>query len=131
VTDEPVTTPSHRLDIAGILRGIAQSLPQFSHGTVDGVVVIDVRARRPEPVLDLFPGRHLAGVFQQQDQDLQWLVLQLDARSALTQFARSGFQLEAPEPVHRWPCLAAPHLESESNMDSCSGHKDDSGLSRR
>ena len=61
---------------------------QLSNRAIDGVVVIDIGSWRPKLVLDLLPGHQLAGVLQQQNEDLQRLLLQLDARSMLTQFSR-------------------------------------------
>jgi len=75
---------------------------------------VDESPLRPELLAKLFSRDHLARLFQEHNQDLKGLVLQLDFHAVLAQFARSQVQLKRAE-TDNWSGLHA-RLQSVTSM---------------
>jgi hypothetical protein len=65
------------------------------------VIEFDDRGVRPETSADLLAGDQAPLPFEQQHKDLEWLLRQADARTALTKFGHAHIQLKRPEPKSR------------------------------
>jgi hypothetical protein len=60
--------------------------------------VFDIDKRvRPKTLLQFFPRHHLAGLLQQNDQNLKRLAAKLQPHSRLTQLTGAQINLEIPE----------------------------------
>ena len=71
---EPVTPPRQRLNERRLLRGIFQCLAQALDGGIDAAVELDNRSVRPEFSVQLSARDDLAGVLDQQAQNLNRLI---------------------------------------------------------
>ena len=67
--------------------GVAKDLSQLTDGGVQVLVKFYECIRGPEPLPQLFPSDHLTGMFQQQNQRLEGLLMQRDPAALLTQLA--------------------------------------------
>jgi hypothetical protein len=65
----------HRLDVARMGRGVAQSLPDFVNCSVQASVEIDEGVAGPEPTAQFLPGNQLARPFQQGKENLERLLI--------------------------------------------------------
>jgi hypothetical protein len=82
LTDESISTPRQRLDKARTLGRVAEDFPELVDGSVE--VALDIYKRvRPETLLQLFPGHHVSGAFQQDREDLEWLPAELQFHAIL------------------------------------------------
>jgi len=84
-----------------LVGGIAQCLSELVHRCGEAVVAIDEGISRPKFALDVFPADSLAGISQQQDEQLKGLRLKADLAPFLAQFARTHVELIPVEPDHR------------------------------
>ncbi len=72
-------------------------MAQFIDGGVKTVVKIDKGIGRPKLLTQFLPRYYLAGLLQQQHQNLKRLVLELDLPPVLVQFTSSKIDFEAPK----------------------------------
>jgi hypothetical protein len=96
--DEAVATAGQGLNKARAFRRVSQRLPQFVDGRVEAVVEIDKRICRPDLRTQLFPSDDFPRSSQQNLQNKKRLLLQLDTRTLLAQFAGAQVDLEDPKP---------------------------------
>jgi hypothetical protein len=64
---------------------------------------------RPKPLLDIFASDNFARPFQQNAEELDWLLLKPDPDAMLSQFAPSDIQFEDTEPMGRLLLLGIDH----------------------
>jgi hypothetical protein len=84
--EEAVTAPSNGFHKAGTLGGVAESLTDFADRFVEPVVEIHESVRGPEFFPKLLTS-YLAGVPQQNRQELEGLFLKANSQVALAQLA--------------------------------------------
>jgi hypothetical protein len=82
-SDEPVAAAGQGLDVAGLLRRIAQCVAQSFDRRIKADIEIDKRVGGPKLLVKLFPGYQLARVFHQHGQDLKGLIVKLDLDALL------------------------------------------------
>jgi hypothetical protein len=92
--DEPITPPRQSLNEFRLLRRVIQRLAQPIDGVVEPVIKIHERIIRPQLIPKLFSGDYFARTFDQQSQDLKWLVLQPDSSPVLEQFSSAKIDTE-------------------------------------
>jgi len=84
LTDEAVTAPRQRLDVARLLGRVAQSISQSLDRCVDAVIELYNGVVGPQPNADILPQNSFTRPFQKHLQDLKRLLLQSDSNSVLT-----------------------------------------------
>ncbi len=89
-----IATAGERLDVLRRLSRVAERLPQPLDGGIDAVIELYHRVVRPELLANLFPQHHIAGLFQQQRQDLYGLLRQPSIQSCFPKFACPEIQLK-------------------------------------
>src|SRR5215831_16520545 len=87
--DKTVAPLGERFDEAWDLSRVSEGLPQPVDGLIQAAVEINKSVCAPKPPLQLLPGHHLPGPFQQERQDLKGLIPKLDLQTALAQFSAS------------------------------------------
>ena len=97
--DEPVSAFCQSLDVARILRRVAQGLADLIDRCAQAVVEVNYRFRAPYLLLQFLPGNDFSCVAQEDGQQLERLALELDADSALPQLTGSkvGFKYAKPD----------------------------------
>src|SRR5260370_12417536 len=80
---EPIAPARHGLDKPWIFGCVPQRLAQSLNGGIQSMLEVYEGAFWPEFLMELFACDHLARLFQQHDQDLKGLVLQLDLQAVL------------------------------------------------
>jgi hypothetical protein len=93
---EPVPPAGKRLDVSRSSGSLSQRVTQPVYSAVQAVVEIDEDALGPQPAPQLLPRHQLAGMLQEDEQDLEGLVPQLDPQTALAQLAGAGIGLVRP-----------------------------------
>lgn len=73
---EAISAPSQGFDEARIGSGIAQYLAEFVNDGVEAVVEVNEGIAGPELLPQFFARHHLARAFEQDKEDLKWLLLQ-------------------------------------------------------
>jgi hypothetical protein len=76
--------PRNGLDVTREIRRVAQGLPESLHSGVHAVLIVDVRAYRPEPLFEVLAGDHLAGALEEQCQDAERLAADLKPKAVLS-----------------------------------------------
>ena len=76
--NEPVAAAWQGLNVAGIICGIAEGVPQFVHGGVQAVIKIDKGVAGPELGAEFLPGHQFSGPRNHDGQNLERLTNQLD-----------------------------------------------------
>src|SRR5579862_1782997 len=99
-SDKSVPAAVEGFYITRILRFVTKGLAELLHGTVEAKIEINKRIAGPEPFLQFFPTHHSPGTFQQQGQNLKWLILQFDVHAPLAEFASLKIQLIRTEANH-------------------------------
>jgi hypothetical protein len=94
--DEPVTPSRDGLDVAGRVRLVAERGAQPANGAVQRGVELD-DAARPEALLELLAGDHLAGALEQGLEHLLGLRRQVDPCAVTDELARRAQQRPAVE----------------------------------
>jgi hypothetical protein len=89
--DEAITKPARRLNVAGVLRIVAQRLAQLAHGRVQAVFKVDKRLLRPQPHLQLGAENGGAAALHQGDQNAARLAPQRHGPAVADQI--SGLQV--------------------------------------
>jgi hypothetical protein len=95
--NEAVATTRQGLNEAGAFRRVAEGFAKAGDGAVQAMIEIDEGVGRPNPLPQLFLGHYLAGVFDEDCENLERLFLQLDPDSPLAQFAGLEVQFKNPE----------------------------------
>src|SRR5690242_2323982 len=72
--DEPISPARQSMNILGVLSGINNSFPQYSHCDVNAAVKIHNGVIRPEHPLDFIPGHHPAPALEENSKNLKWLL---------------------------------------------------------
>jgi hypothetical protein len=109
--DEAIASLGERLNLPRCLWIVAQSLPEFFDCRAEALLKVHERVRRPEFSAELIPADHLAGVVQQLDENLKWLLLELDARSLLSQFPAREIHFENSESENHRRLMAFLHRD--------------------
>jgi hypothetical protein len=93
-SDEPVTAFRQSFDVVGVLRRVAQGLPDLVDCRAQTVVEVDYRFRSPDLLLQFLPGDDFSGVAEQDGEQPERLALEFDAYSTLSQLtgAKVGFE---------------------------------------
>jgi hypothetical protein len=95
--EETVAAASNGFDEAGTFRGVAESLADFVDGFVEPVIEIHKSVYGPEFFLKFLASYNLAGVVQQQSQNLERLFLKPDSQTVLAQLAGAQVEFEYPK----------------------------------
>ena len=93
-SDEAVAAPGERFDEARVLRRVAQCITDAIDGTVESAIEIHHRVIRPDPLLQLLPGQHLTGPFQEGEKEFERLLLKLDFAALFEELPGAGVDLE-------------------------------------
>src|SRR5215472_3414316 len=109
VGQEAVAAPSHRLDVAGMGRGVIESAPNLVDGAADVVIEINEGPLRPETLAELLAGHHLAWLRDQRCQQPERPLLQLNSNPTLTQLTASRVDHEDTKLVGRSRLARACH----------------------
>src|SRR5262252_2169403 len=89
--------PRDCLNELGILRRVAKGFAQSLDGVVESLLKIYESVGRPDLPSQRLTAHNFAGVFQQNLQDLKWLLLKLDPQALLAQFYGFDVCFEVPE----------------------------------
>jgi|SRR5580700_10898764 hypothetical protein len=92
--DEAVAATVERLDVARVFRVVVQGLPEFLDGAVEAKVEVDEGVFRPKFFLEFVAGDDQARALEQHREDLERLLLELDANARLAQFASLQVKFE-------------------------------------
>ena len=80
-----------------IVRRVTQGFAQAADGIVQAVFEFDERILGPEPLLKLISGDHFAGMLEESEQELERLLVELNADALLAQLSRLRIHLERAE----------------------------------
>src|SRR5215471_812147 len=108
--NESIAPPRQGLDISRLIRSVPQCVTQSLYSGVDAVIEFDDGGIRPEASPYLVAGHHVSLPFEQHPQDLERLLRQADACTALTQFAKAYVQLKGSETNVRRTNIVHPVL---------------------
>lgn len=97
--DEAVAAAGEGLDEARVAGGVAEDLADAVDGGVDAVVEVDEGAIGPEGAGDLVAGEDLAGVLEEQKEQLKGLGVELEAKALAAQLAGGSVGFEGSEAV--------------------------------
>src|SRR5262245_24700094 len=89
--------PRDGLNELGILRRVAKGFPQSLDGVVESLLKIYESVGRPDLPSQRLTAHNFTGVFQQNLQNLKWLLLKLDPQSLLPQFYGFDVCFKVPE----------------------------------
>src|SRR5205085_881179 len=103
-SNKPVSPSRHGFNKSWILRGITQHLSQPHDGRVQTVVEIYKSVARPQCIAQLFPAYDLAGMLQQNCQDVTRLLLQLDLQPLSSQLMGAQIKLEKTKSYYPRSC---------------------------
>jgi hypothetical protein len=95
--EQAISFARNGLDIKGLIGGVAESLAQFIDGSVYVGVVVDVRVRRPQAYAQFLARDDFTGLFEQDNQDLINLALELQPRAIPRHFLPLLINLERSE----------------------------------
>ena len=77
-----------------MFRGVAQRFAQLPHRAIEGQIEVDERVGGPEPLPQLLARDDVAGMFQEQLQNLKRLIGQPNLDAAFSQLSRPEIGLE-------------------------------------
>jgi hypothetical protein len=99
IGEKPVASSSDGLDEAGILGRIAYGVSNLADRLVQAVIEVNGRPR-PQPDTQFLSGHQFSRLFQEHDQQSEWLLLQPDALAVFGQPAKPkiGFEYSKPKP---------------------------------
>jgi hypothetical protein len=101
--DEPVASPRKCFDELGRLGGIAERLTRFFDCRVQAVFEIDESVGLPQPLAQIVTRNDFARPFEQGDDDLSRVFLQVDSFAIAVQLACGRIQFEmSSEANARW-----------------------------
>jgi hypothetical protein len=93
-SQKPVAAARHRFDVASLFSRFPQRISQSLDGGIDAMVELDHRFVGPKPKPNVLPRHDFAGIFQQQEQELQRLFAEAKAGSVFTQLSGANIQFE-------------------------------------
>lgn len=118
---EAVAAAGEGFDEAGVSGGVAEGLAEAVDGGVDAVVEVDVGAGRPEGAGDVVAGEELAGLLEEEAEELEGLGVDADAGALAAEFAGGWVGLEDAEAVEPgWFCVAHARMGT-SVVDEAGG----------
>ncbi len=85
-TKKPVAFARERLDVARVGGRITQGLADLVDRRIETLIKIHECVAAPEPLAYFLPCHDAALCFEQHDENLKRLLLQLDSNAILTQF---------------------------------------------
>ena len=94
-SDKAVANPRDGFDVARRGCRVTQGVAELLDGLVQSVVKVDKDVRGPKALLKFVASEYLTGAFEQDCQDLQWLLGQPQFRPIPAQL--SGFEIELKE----------------------------------
>jgi len=101
LTDKPVPSARHGLDIARFSGRFSERFPQLVYGGIQAVFELHERLGRPELSAYFFSQNHFARVFQQEVENFGGLASNPDPQGAFSQLPCSGVELEFPKASSR------------------------------
>ena len=84
-SNETIAVAGYRLDEAGALGGVAQSIPQPRESAIESPVEIHECVRRPDSLAEILARDQAAWVFDERPKNLQGLILQPNSRAIAAQ----------------------------------------------
>src|SRR5206468_36189 len=111
--DETVPDARNGLDEDRLFPAVSQHGAQAIERDVETVIEVDRRIR-PQPRADLVARHEAPGVFEQQDQEREWLTAEAKGLSPASQAPRGVRKLERCELRHHW---RSPRIVTESPND--------------
>jgi hypothetical protein len=99
----------NRLDETRIFGIVVKRLPQLCYCGSQALPEINESILRPKALPDSFAIDHSTGIFQQQKQQFEWLILQFNAVTTAKDFARFCEDLKGAKTVHRPMTRRANH----------------------
>jgi hypothetical protein len=96
-SDEPVAAAGDGLDEAGIVGRVTKGGAEFADRDINGVVEVAEALVGPDAGAQLFATDQRAGALQQELQDLEGLILELDATSGFTDLSGVEIGLKGSE----------------------------------
>jgi hypothetical protein len=78
---------------------ISQRLAQLVHSFIQALLIIHERTVGPKTPLEVLAGNDLTGLFQQNFQDLEWLLLHIQTDAVFVELASLKVELEYTEPL--------------------------------
>ena len=97
LSDEAVAVPRLRLYESGLFGRIAQRIAQLPDAVVQTLFKIDEGVGGPNLALKFIAGDEFSGMFQQDLQDVERLVLKPDPKAVLADFALTKIHFECAE----------------------------------
>ncbi len=94
---ESVSAAGHGFDVARTFGGVSQSPSKLVHGSMKAVLEIDECPLLPDLLAQLLVRNHIAGMRQQDQQNLKWLAGQTDTNAALEQLPRWNIHFKGSE----------------------------------
>ena len=117
-SEKAVTTFGNRFDVAGILGVVPERLPKFANRNPETAVEVDEGVVPPDAVAQIVAGDDLPCIFQERDQEPEWLLLQLYPVPVFQELAGGGIHLKGPnrkrEP--RGVCTSPPMRERSGRV---------------
>ena len=86
------------LDEAGGLSGVVERVPQPAHRGIEALLEVDESIGRPQPLPQLVARHHLAGMLQEQEENLKRLLLEADPGALPPQLSGPNVHIEHAEP---------------------------------
>lgn len=100
---EAVATAGEGFDEAGAGGCVAEGFAEAVDGGVDAVLGVDESAVGPKGAGDLVAGEQLAGVLEEQAEELEGLDVETDADALAAELAGGGVYVEDAEAIAGWP----------------------------
>jgi hypothetical protein len=95
--NKSISVPGQGLDVAGILRVVAQCVAESQDRRVDAMLEVNESVSRPEFLLEFFPRYDFPGMFEECGENLERPFTQLDLVAAVPKLARPKINLEVAE----------------------------------
>ncbi len=97
-SDKPIPVARQGLDEAGIVRGVAQGLPEPHDGGIQAMVEVNECVIGPEPLSQLLSCNDFASLFQQDGENATGLLLEPDLTALLAEFTGTQINLIYAKP---------------------------------
>jgi hypothetical protein len=99
--EKPIAYLRNGFNVTRIFCVVAESFSQLANRNPQTAIEINERVFRPDAFLQVNPGYHLSGIFQQSDQEAKRLLLQFDALARPKEFAGDAMHLKRAESIVR------------------------------
>jgi hypothetical protein len=93
-SDEPIAPPGERLDKSRHIGRIPERITQPANGSIQAVLEINERVRRPQSLSQFFAGNEPSRTIEKRPEKLKWLFGEVDPDASLPKLARTQIQLE-------------------------------------